>query len=664
MIEQAVEAFVQEAHDLLAELEAVFLEAEEDPSPARIDAIFRALHTIKGSGAMFGYTALSRFTHNFENAYEMVRAGSLAPDRNLIDLSLAARDMMATFLELGGDGYEAEALLGSAACRAMLDDLAALTGRATATKTAPESSAEPADSAHGKTRAWDIRFHPERQALRNGMRPDLLCEELLALGSGHVRFDVSAVPDLETLDPSDAVLGWRITLETDAPRSALDDVFIFADDASIQIDEIATQPPEAAEYGAMPEASPVKRESDQPAGRSQRDKAPENIRVSSARLDTMMDSLGELVIAQARLDALSESIGNPELEGLVEEVQRLVVGLRDATLSIRMLPIETVFGKFRRVVRDLSAEVGKEVRLVTEGGETEVDKNVIDRLNEPLVHMIRNSIDHGLETTEDRVRGGKPATGTVRLTARQEGGEILIVIEDNGRGLDAAAIRQRAVERGLLGEDENVSDTDLYHLIFEPGFSTAKSVSTLSGRGVGMDAVKTTIDALGGNVEISSFAGRGTRFILRLPVTLAIIDGLRVRVGQSTYVIPLSSVQECVELESEKGARGSGRSVLRIREELVPYLALDALFNVPGGNSDSRRVVIVRVDGERVGLVVDDILGQGQTVIKTLSSFHREIAGLGGATILGDGSVALIIDVATLVRSAHAANIPKQQMVA
>jgi two-component system chemotaxis sensor kinase CheA len=339
----------------------------------------------------------------------------------------------------------------------------------------------------------------------------------------------------------------------------------------------------------------------------------------------------------------------------VEEMDRLVSGLRDATLSIRMLPIETVFGKFRRVVRDLSTDLGKQVRLITEGGETEIDKTVIDRLSEPLVHMIRNSMDHGIETAEIRLQAGKPALGTVRLSARQEGGEVLISLEDDGRGLDTAAIRRKGVERGLLSVDAEPAVEDLHRLIFAPGFSTAEQVSAVSGRGVGMDAVRTAVDALRGRIEVRSSPGRGTCITLCLPVTLAIIDGLLVRIGDTVCVIPLAAVEECVEFNEGERRRESGRTMLQLRDALIPFLDLDTLFQRPPGLHIRRRVVCLRVEGHRIGLVVDDVLGRHQTVIKTFSLFHRGVRGFAGATILGDGTVALIIDVAALTRHALAA---------
>lgn len=663
MLEQAIDAFVQEATEILAALENAILALEDGAEPALVDEIFRGLHTVKGSGGMFGYTCLSRFTHHFETAFEMVRSGRLGVDRSLINLCLSARDVMCDFIALGGDGPASEDLLASDRVTDMVDRLAALTGAAhapAAAKVAPP----PTPEGNGGTRHYQIRFRPDANALRNGMRPDLLVAELAELGPVTVHHDTSAVPNLSDLDPTEAVLGWEITLRTNKPPSAIDDVFIFADDADLtvieQADSTDATAPASTALPATPagDAAPT-RPRDQaatkePAGPRKEPKS-DSIRVASSRLDDMMDSLGELVIAQARLDAVAQRLGDSTLDGVVEEVARLVIGLRDATLSIRMLPIENVFGKFKRVVRDLAAELGKEVQLVTEGAETEMDKNVIDRIGDPLVHMIRNSVDHGLETGDEREAAGKRRMGTVRLSARQEGGEILISIEDNGRGLNSDAIRRRAIERGLVAEDAPLSEREINDLIFAPGFSTAAVVSAVSGRGVGMDAVKTAIDALGGTIDIVSRAGRGTRMTLRLPVTMAIIDGLRVKLGSQVYVIPLSSVEECVEMSAHSGPHRSGRSILEIRDELVPFLELSRLFDQPGDPQARRRVVIVRADGARIGLVVDDILGQGQTVIKSLSPFHNALPGLGGATILGDGRVALIVDVATLVRTAGSA---------
>lgn len=674
-INPAIGAFIQEAQEILEGLEDMLLDLEGGAEQDQVDAVFRALHTVKGSGSMFGFATLARFTHHFEDAFDRVRERRLSVDRRLIDLSLKARDHMTALLNCGGDGPEASALEASPGAGAILQGLAEITGSAANTDAASTPSSPVKQVSSNSRRRWNIRFRPEPNALRNGMRPDLLIGELAELGPIEVSVDVGAMPPLDDFDPNISYLDWTIILETAQSRNAIEAVFVFADDADIRISEVVSDEsadmPEAKEANAASGGAKVSASTEPaavsgsiaapkeiPAAQNAPRKAPDNsgesVRVPASKLDEIMDQLGELVIAQARLCQMAGATADPELESVVEEVERLVTGLRDATLSIRMLPIEVVFGKFRRVVRDLSSELGKDVALIAEGGETEIDKTVIDRLSEPLVHMIRNSMDHGLENAEQRLAAGKPSRGTVRLSARQEGGEVLIAIEDDGAGLDANAIRDKAIERGLIAPDSQLSEGDLYQLIFAPGFSTAKELSSVSGRGVGMDAVRSTVDALRGSVDVASRPGRGTRVTLRLPVTLAIIDGLLVRLGDAVFVIPLAVVEECVELDAAERRRESGRTMLCIREHLVPFLDLDDVFGRETSTEPWRRVVIVKADGQRLGLVVDDILGQHQTVIKTLSQYHRDVEGFAGATILGDGGVAMIVDVVTLARRALA----------
>jgi two-component system chemotaxis sensor kinase CheA len=662
-INPAVATFVEEAREQIEGLEAQLLDLESGATPEAVDAVFRVLHTIKGSGAMFGFNELARFTHHFEEAFDRVREGRASVDPRLINLSLRARDHMRALLELGGDGAEAAALAETPEVRGLIEELVALVGGAAAP--APQDGPQADETAlPGQERVWQIMFRPAPSALRNGMRPDLLLAELAGLGrilSSTV--DTSGVPDLAEIDPTRSYLGWTIRIATAEPRSALDAVFIFADDADLTITEKEDAAPPAggqAAAGTAPGTVAGGLVAPSPPAAPDRsvraaETVGETIRVPASRLDEIVDQLGELVIAHARLQGMAERLGDADLDALAEEMGRLVSGLRDATLAIRMLPIETVFGKFRRVVRDLSAELGKDVALVTEGGETEIDKNVIDRLSEPLVHMIRNSVDHGIEPVERRLAAGKPAQGTVRLSARQEGGEVLIAISDDGGGLDTAAIRAKAAARGLIAADSTPTESELHQLIFAPGFSTAGTVSKVSGRGVGMDAVKSAIEALRGTVELGSTLGAGTRITLRLPVSLAIIDGLLVRLGGDTFVIPLASVEECVELADTERRRESGRTMLQIREHLVPWLDLDHVFHRRPSGVSRRRLVVVRSEGLRLGLVVDDIVGQHQTVIKTFSAYHRGVEGLSGATILGDGAVALIIDVASLARCALSA---------
>lgn len=685
----AVASFVEEARELLEALEGQLLDLEANATPDRLDGVFRTLHTVKGSGAMFGFTVLAGFTHHFEEAFDHLRKGRLAVDLGLVNLCLRARDHMIALLDLGGDGPEAEALARAPEAKSLLAALSRLTDGSVGNGSAGRAQADsepatrhPADDGGCLPQRWEIRFRPDRDALRRGMRPDLLIEELAALGEAQVALDAAALPTLEALDPQDCHLAWHVLLTVVRPtpeiaRAEIEAVFIFAEDATVDITRL-TAP--AGQETAVNHAGQSDLSAPEPAG-GQASHAPaaghagadrgatgsggltasavrtatsgrpaESIRVPSAKLDRIMDQLGELVIAQARLHKLAADVGHPELESVVETVERLITGLREETLSVRMLPIEGVFGKFRRVVRDLAGELEKEVELWTAGGDTELDKTVLDQLTEPLVHMIRNAVDHGIEPATTRAANGKPVRGRLCLEARQEGGEVLITLEDDGAGLDTEAIRARAVDRGLIGPDATPSEAELQQLVFAPGFSTARTLSSVSGRGVGMDAVLSTIEALRGTVEIASHSGRGTRVTLRLPMTMAIMDGLLVRLGQTVLVIPLAAIEECVEMDASQAERMSGRRTLEIRNALVPFVALEKVLGLAADPGARRRVVVVRAEAGRMGLMVDDILGQNQTVIKPLSPYHRDIPGLAGATILGDGSIALIIDVATLCR--------------
>ncbi|WP_331308663.1 chemotaxis protein CheA [Methylobacterium oryzae] len=372
------------------------------------------------------------------------------------------------------------------------------------------------------------------------------------------------------------------------------------------------------------------------------------MRVEAERLDELMDRVGELVIAQARLGQLAGLHADPGLKTVAEEIERLSARLRDTTMSIRMVAIGALFGRFRRLVHDLSRDLGKPVEFVTGGEETELDKTVIERLADPLVHLIRNAIDHGIEAPAHRAAAAKPATGRITLTAEHAGAQVLVSVRDDGAGLDAARIRAKAEERGLCAPGAVLTDPQIYQFLFAPGFSTAPTISALSGRGVGMDVVKKTIESLRGTIDITTAPGGGTCVALRLPLTLAIIEGLLIRVGAGRYVIPLAAVEECVALpESARGGRG--RDFLNIRGALVPFLRLRSLFGAEGEPEEHQKVIVVSAGEARVGLVADQIIGNHQTVIKSLSKLHADVATFSGATILGDGTAALIVDVGRLV---------------
>ena len=643
MSESPTDTFIQESLEGLEAIEGFLLALENEPSPSVVDDTFRALHTIKGSGAMFGFDALARFTHLFENAFELVRDGRLELDRSLIDVSLAARDHMAALLEFNSDPAKLAELEGSDKAKDLIAKIEAITGSTGEQSKEAKRPDKRQTEATGPKRRIRIEYKPAPESLKFGGRPDLLFAEVAQFGEVEIFCDASGVPSLGNMDPLRSYLTWRLTVETDRPLAEVQEVFVFVDENEVTFKEDEPVVAEPASDGAEKKAAGQEQQVSKSGGTT--------VRVPASRLDDLMDQLGELVIAQTRLDRLAAESANPTLRGVAEEIDRLVTGLRDSTLAMRMLPIEIAFGKFRRVVRSLADELGKDVALLTQGGDTELDKNVIDGLTEPLVHMIRNSIDHGIEPADMRATTGKPERATVALVARQSGGEVLISVSDDGRGLDEKAIRKRAIERGLISEDADLTASELHQMIFEPAFSTAQTVSSVSGRGVGMDAVRRVVNDLRGSIDIRTQKGVGTSITLRLPVTLAIIDGLLVQVGGGVFVLPLSSVNECVELAETEYERKSGRTLMRIREELVPYIKLDEFFGWPTSDQRGRRVVIVSSDGRRIGLVVDDVLGQHQTVIKTFSQFHRQIEGFAGSTILGDGRVALIIDTSAMIRA-------------
>ncbi|MBY5837557.1 chemotaxis protein CheA [Rhizobium leguminosarum] len=665
-----VAVFRTEAAECLEAIEAGLLDLTHQlDNKDLVDAVFRGLHTLKGSGAMFGFEALAAFTHHCETAFDRVRKGEVAATTELVAAVLAAQDHMRALVD------QPDADHGDTGHKLLAQLQAAVGGKETAAAAAPAaipaSAAVHAASAKKKT-SWRIRFSLPANSMANGTNPLGLLDELRDLGECTVRANTSAIPPLDALAPTELHISWDVTLTSEQDRSAIDDVFIFVlDDMELSVEEISGQaattaapveekaaPASVAAASAAPvqpaavpefrpvEAVPAKREA--PAAVSQA-KAAENVRVPAERLDELMDRVGELVIAQSRLSQLASASADIALRSVSEEIERLSGELRDTMMVLRMVPVATLFSRFRRLVHDLARETGKVIELVTEGESTEVDKTVIERLADPLVHLVRNSIDHGLETPADRLASGKTEAGTVTLSARQAGGEVIISIKDDGRGINRERVRAKAESSGLIQPGQPLSDSELLQLIFAPGFSTAAAITNLSGRGVGMDVVKKTVEALRGAIDIVSAPGQGSEVSLRIPLTLAIIDGLLVRVGSGRYVIPLSAVEECLELSLEEDLRSRGRSFISLRDSLVPFLRLRDLFRTGTKPDVHQKVVVISTGTERVGLVVDQIIGDHQTVIKSMSKLHNNVATFSGATILGDGSVALILDVGHLV---------------
>lgn len=658
-----IAVFLTEAAELLEQIEAGLLDLTHRlDDKDQIDAVFRGLHTLKGSGAMFGFDALAAFTHHCETAFDRVRKGDVPATQELVSAVLAAQDHMRALIDQPNGDHEETSLV-------LLTNLQmAVDGKGGAPLSVPASASAAPAAAAVKTeqgeRIWKIRFSLPTNAMANGTNPLGLLDELRELGTCVVVADTKAVPPLDLLEPTDIHLAWDVTLTTKSGRDAIEDVFIFVmDEMQLDISEVhAAAVPQAAKPAetvatptvAAPEpvaavasasAKDAANDSRQPA------KAAENVRVPAERLDELMDRVGELVIAQSRLSQLADASVEIQLRAVSEDIERLSGELRDTMMVLRMMPVASLFGRFRRLVHDLSRETGKVIELVTEGETTEVDKTVIDRLADPLVHLVRNSIDHGLEPPAERAAAGKPEAGRIQLSARQSGGEVIITIKDDGRGINRERVRAKAESSGIIQPGAVLSDQELLQLIFQPGFSTAATITNLSGRGVGMDVVKKTVEALRGAIDVVSNPGQGSEISLRIPLTLAIIDGLLIRVGKGAYVIPLSAVEECLELSIEDDMRSRGRSFISLRESLVPYIRLRELFRTGTKPDPFQKIVVISTGTERVGLVVDQIIGDHQTVIKSLSKLHHDVATFSGATILGDGSVALILDVAHLVAS-------------
>ncbi len=513
------------------------------------------------------------------------------------------------------------------------------------------------------TACYRIHFKPAENLAATGLDPASLLNELRGLGACTITADTSGLPALDALDPTRCHLAWDIELTTDRGLNAIRDVFIFAEDGAVLRIEpcgLAVVPatsPAAPDSGLRaPERLPTPaRPASNDGANAERVRAIREgvVRVPSAKLDHIVSLIGELVMNESRLSQVSARLNSGELAAPVEAIERLIAEMRDAVLGIRMMPIGSTFSRFKRLVHDLSHDLGKEVDLVTEGAETELDKTVLDQLSDPLVHLIRNSIDHGFGTPAERISMGKPPRGTVRLAASHEGSHVVVTVQDDGRGLDAERIRAKAVEQKLISPDATLSEAEIFNLIFLPGFSTAAKVTEVSGRGVGMDVVRKQIDALRGGIQLTSRKGEGTTVSLALPLTLAIIEGLLVTVAGDPFIIPMSVVMENVELRRSERTRNNGRNLVNVRGELVPYLHLRELFKVPGEEPEIEKIVIARFGHNRVGLVVDKVLGSHQTVIQSLGRMFRDISVVSGGTILGDGRVALILDLSGIVACAE-----------
>ena len=689
-MDDVLQTFIAESRELLLQMEDALLQIEKSPQDLdTINGLFRVAHTIKGSAGLFGLMPIVEFTHVAESVLDRVRSLEVRVDEALSALFLDARDHIGQLIDLLAEDGNLDRLDEPvrAQGQSIIERLSLYLDAAVSTPAPALQAPAPADEPGGSPGHWhlSLRFGPD--VLRNGMDPLAFLRYLSTLGRLlHTVTLFDGLPPMTAMDPETNYLGFELALASDASLEVIDGAFDFVrEDALVRIlapnatvqacrthldglpEDNATLVELLVRCGTLTEAqallvtqdaeqAPVEtrsepdvQESTTPpvkAGKSAASNEGNLIRVDAAKLDQLINLVGELIIAGAGANLVAVRSGIGEMIESTSLLSRLVEEVRDSALTLRMVQIGATFTRFQRVVRDVSKELGKDIVLHIGGGETELDKTVVERIGDPLTHLVRNAMDHGIEPASTRLQRGKPAQGTVRLNAYHESGSIVIEVSDDGGGLAKDKILAKARERGLVGEAQQPSDKDILNLIFEPGFSTADQVSNLSGRGVGMDVVKRNITALRGSVSLESEVGLGTTVRIRLPLTLAIIDGFLIGVGKASYVIPLNMVEECIELAPQ---RGTETGYLDLRGEVLPILRLRDMFDVqePGGNREN--VVVVQYAGLRAGLVVDRLQGEFQTVIKPLGKVFGDAHGLGGFTILGSGAVALILDIPNLL---------------
>lgn len=691
MIDKYKQAFQEEAREILLDLESALLELNERPDDTElVGRAFRALHTIKGSGAMFGFDDISSFTHHVENAFDEVRNGRLKASAGLISLALAAVDQIKVMLEESAGQGKAD-VTATKNILAKLRNLTSGSDEASA-KSEPSgtldpmaspglaghlaldfaSSKPPNDTGIGSLRNWKIRLAPKFDFLTSGANPLLLFRELRQMGTLQTTADTSAIPSLSDLDPHCCYIAWDMILTTTCTAEEIKDVFIFVEGScELLVEAIPNPSPnqdvappaatsqsvlsqhieDSAEEGATARSAAAT-ENTLSDGRRATDRGPAaSIRVAVTKLDQLVDLVGQLVTVQARLGEVASRSENDEMMGVVEEIESLTAELRETSMSMRTVPLRSTFERFKRLVYDLGRSLEKEVELTFEGGDTELDKTVIDQLGDPLMHLIRNSMDHGVETPEVRRAVGKRPTATIQLSARHAGAQVLICVSDDGKGIDREAVRARALEKGLLAAGVELTDSELLSLILAPGFSTAREITDVSGRGVGMDVVRRNVEALRGSGEVSSQPGVGSQVTLRLPLTLAIIDGLLVRVGPARFILPVANTVECIELTQQDIENAGGKHLSNVRGEVIPYIRLSEYLEIKTEPREREQIMVTETEHGKFGFVVDQVIGDHQTVIKNLGRVYRNIQFVSGATILGDGDVALILDPHRLVQA-------------
>ncbi len=657
--------FVQEATELLSELEEVLLTFEKDLTDTdSIERIFRVMHTLKGSSAMFGYDTVNNFTHELEYIYDALREGTLEATPEILELTLESVDHLKMLIE---DKESQD--------QALVESQASLLN-----KIKKYNSGQGVEVVKDKVKVdesistYYIKFKPFKDLMKNGSNPMYLLEDLLELGKGLVLPELNDLPDLEALEVSECHISFEVILETPRPLSEIEDVFMFVEDtADIHIEliiegavlnegiilELESKAIKQRPFGIETISGII--QNIQEKEQSNNSSKPQNtsvasdsknsinsIRVSSEKLDALMNQISELVTSQASLSMLVNGLEVTELTAITENITKITRQLRDNAFSICLIPIDTLVIRFQRLVRDLSKDLGKQIELVTEGTDTELDKSIIEKLSDPLLHLMRNCIDHGIEHSDVRNEHGKKTQGTIKIQAYNSGTNVIIKISDDGAGIDLEKVRQRAVEKGIITPNTELTEQETYQLLFKSGFSTAVALSDISGRGVGMDVVKRGIEDLQGDIFIESEKGKGTSFTIRLPLTLSIIDGLLVEIGENTYVIPLYLVDKCYEIPAALLTDVSQQLVLD--GDRIPVFHLREALRCANQSPEFNQIIKMKFQNEEVGLSVDKIIGEHQVVLKPLGHMYSEQEEFSGATILGDGTVALVFDINKLLK--------------
>ncbi len=646
--------YFEECEDRIIEAEEGLSRMQEgDTSSDTINQVFRAIHSIKGGAGAFAFDQIVNFSHQFETALDFVREERLEPDRNLCDLFLRANDIVASMIEMEKAGEQIEQDYGSEIRIELEKIVQNITGAAP--KETSQTHAESQNENTGE-QTWAISFRPHENILKTGNEPLFIIQALQDLGELTLSAEVDNLPSLSTLTPENCYIGWKIILKTSAPEDEIREVFDFVDDlCELNIEAqnvpLGNEPERRAPTEPEQVLKKIKRKEDRDAvenaviGKS-------SIRVDLERIDQLVNLVGEMVIAQSMLQEqvrwLPAEAGGKVTEG-VENLTRHMRDLQESVMAVRAQQIKSVFTRMPRIIREVSNACGKDVRLTTFGEETEVDKTVLENLIDPLTHMIRNSVDHGVETPNEREAAGKNPYGMIQLSARHKSGRIIIEVEDDGKGINREAVLAKAEKQGLITAGQTLSPLEIDNLIFKAGFSTAEKISEVSGRGVGMDVVKRNVSEMGGRISVASTPGKGCKMTLSLPLTLAVMDGMVVSVGSQRFVLPTINIIESFQpARAAIGKLANGVNVIRARGEYVRAIPLFSLFNINDAITqpeDALFILLESDEGDRLSVMVDDVLGQQQVVIKSLETNFRNVEGISAATILGNGDVALILDV-------------------